>query len=261
VSASGDDPRDPAPEPAATDRLYARGEATPGGFRFDAEVAQVFADMIARSVPGYAETVALSGWLAGRYGRDDTRVYDLGCSLGASLFACARALSGRRIGLVGIDASAPMIERCRQRLADRDLDPRPELHRADLRRVDFEPASVVILNWTLQFIPLAERDELIERIADALVPGGVLILSEKMIDPDPAAQAELEQLHRAFKRAQGYSEMEIAAKRTEIENVLVPETPEAHRKRLATAGLEPVVCVARSLNFATLLARKPEAGA
>lgn len=259
MSGPGDDSRDPAQ--AGTDRLYARGEATPGGFRFDAEVARVFADMIARSVPGYAETVALSGWLAGRYGRDHTRIYDLGCSLGATLFACARALSGRRIQLVGIDASAPMIERCRQRLAEQHLDPQPELRRSDVRGIDFEPASVVILNWTLQFIPLAERDALIARIADALVPGGVLILSEKMIDPDPRARAELEQLHLAFKRAQGYSEMEIAAKRSEIENVLIPETPEAHRERLAGAGLDPVVCVARSLNFATLLARKPEARA
>lgn len=261
MSTSGDDSRDSAPQPGETDRLYARGEATPGGFRFDAEVARVFSDMIARSVPGYAETVALSGWLAGRYGRDDTRVYDLGCSLGATLFACARALAGRRVDLVGIDASAPMIERCRQRLAEQELDPRPELHRADLRDTDFEPASVVILNWTLQFIPPAERDALVRRLAEALVPGGVLILSEKMIDPDPRAQAELEQLHRAFKRAQGYSEMEIAAKRTEIENVLVPETAEAHRARLEAAGLGPVVCVARSLNFATLLARRPEASA
>lgn len=261
MSGPGDERRDDAPEPGETDRLYARGEATPGGFRFDAEVARVFADMIARSVPGYAEAVALSGWLAGRYGRDDTRVYDLGCSLGATLFACARALSGRRIRLTGIDASAPMIDRCRQRLAGQRLDPQPDLQRADLREVDFEPASVVILNWTLQFIPLAERDALIERIASALVPGGVLILSEKMIDPDPRAQAELEQLHLAFKRAQGYSEMEIAAKRSGIENVLVPETPDAHRDRLEAAGLEPVVCVARSLNFATLLACRPEAGA
>jgi tRNA (cmo5U34)-methyltransferase len=261
VSAPGDDPRDTAPEQGETDRLYARGEATPGGFRFDAEVARVFADMIARSVPGYAETVALSGWLAGRYGRDDTRIYDLGCALGASLFACARALSGRRIQLVGIDASGPMIDRCRQRLSEQRLEPQPELHRSDLREIDFEPASVVILNWTLQFIPLAERAALIGRIADALVPGGILILSEKMVDPDPRTQAELEQLHLAFKRAQGYSEMEIAAKRSEIENVLVPETPGDHRERLAQAGLEPIVCVARSLNFATLLARKPEVGA
>lgn len=241
----------PSDEP---DRLFARGEATPGGFRFDAGVARVFADMIARSVPGYAETVALTGWLAGRFGQDGTHLYDLGCSLGATLFACIRATADRELHATGVDASAPMLERCRAHLARLDLPRSPELLEADVRDVEFAPTSFVALNWTLQFVPLADREALLARIHDALVPGGALVLSEKVVAEDPGEQALLDRLHLDFKRAQGYTELEIAAKRSAIEDVLVPETIAAHEARLAAAGFATVTEVARTLNFATLLA-------
>lgn len=241
----------PTDEP---DRLFARGEATPGGFRFDAEVARVFADMIARSVPGYAETVALTGWLAGRFGREGTHLYDLGCSLGATLFACLRATADRELHATGVDASAAMLARCRARLAELDLPRQPELLEADVREVEFAPASFVALNWTLQFVPREDREPLLRRIHDALLPGGALVVSEKVVEEDRAAQALLDRLHLDFKRAQGYSELEIAAKRTAIEDVLVPETIAAHRARLGRAGFATVSVAARTLNFATLLA-------
>ena len=241
----------PSDEP---DRLFARGEATPGGFRFDAEVARVFADMIARSVPGYAETVALTGWLAGRFGRDGTHLYDLGSSLGATLFACIRATADRRLHATGVDTSAPMLAGCRERLAALDLPRTPELLEADVRDVEFAPSSFVALNWTLQFVPLADRAALLNRIHDALVPGGALVLSEKVIEEDPGAQKLLDRLHLDFKRAQGYTELEIAAKRSAIEDVLVPETVAAHQARLEQAGFGTVAVVARTLNFTTLLA-------
>lgn len=243
----------------APDELFASGRATPGGFRFDAAVARVFADMIARSVPGYAETVALTGWLAGRFAVDGTHLYDLGCSLGATLFACARALPGRDVQLVGVDASAAMLARCRERLGESGLDPLPSLVEADVRAVPLAPASLVALNWTLQFVPAADRDALLRRIHDALVPGGALVLSEKLVDPDPAAQALLDRLHLDFKRAQGYSELEIAAKRSAIEDVLVPETLDAHLARLERCGFAVATCAARTLNFATVLAVKARA--
>ncbi len=235
------------------DEIFAGGTARSGTFRFDAEVARVFPDMIRRSVPGYAETVELTGRLARRFASDGTRVYDVGCSLGATLLACARELAGRDLRLVGIDASAPMLERCRERLSEAGLAPLPELLCEDVRAVRFEPASFLAVNWTLQFVPVAHRDALVGRLVDALVPGGAIVLSEKIVEADADAQALLEALHADFKRARGYSELEIAGKRTALEDVLVPETLAAHRARLEQAGCGVVLCVQRQLNFATLL--------
>jgi len=242
------------------DGLFADGQAAPGSFRFDAKVARVFDDMIRRSVPGYAATVAMSGWLAARFAQPGTACFDLGCSLGATLLACREAMAATGLDdvhLIGVDSSAAMIERCRNRL-EPEFGPRqPTLIEADLRSVALQPSSVVILNWTLQFLPPVDRAPLLARIHQALLPGGELILSEKIIDTDPEAEQLAESLHAAFKREQGYSNLEIAAKRTAIEDVLIPETLAAQKGRLLKIGFRPVLAWYRHLNFASLLAVKP----
>jgi tRNA (cmo5U34)-methyltransferase len=61
-------------------------------------------------------------------------------------------------------------------------------------------------------------------------------------------------LHHAFKRANGYSELEVSQKRTALENVLVPETLDTHRARLREAGFGAVDAWFQCFNFASLLA-------
>lgn len=241
------------------DGLFADGRAAPGSFRFDAKVARVFDDMIRRSVPGYAATVSMSGWLAARFAQPGSACFDLGCSLGATLLACSEAMAEAGIedvDIIGVDSSAAMLERCRGRLESALGTRQPTLIEADVRKVELRPSSVIILNWTLQFLPPADRAPLLLRIHEALLPGGILILSEKIIDSDPEAERLAESLHADFKRTQGYSDLEIAAKRSAIEDVLIPEPLDAQKARLLEIGFRPVLPWYRQLNFASLLAVK-----
>ncbi|MDX1345883.1 MAG: carboxy-S-adenosyl-L-methionine synthase CmoA, partial [Sedimenticolaceae bacterium] len=118
------------------------------------------------------------------------------------------------------------------------------------RDVVIEEASVVVLNYTLQFIPVQERDAMIRRIAEGMIPGGVLILSEKLAMPDDL----FTDLHHLFKQANGYSELEVSQKRTALENILVPETAQAHIDRLQKAGFGRVEQWFRCLNFSSFMA-------
>lgn len=237
-----------------TDTLYAEPLGDVAGFRFDERVAGVFPDMIRRSVPGYSTILAQTGLLAARFGQPHSRCYDLGCSLGASTLAMRRQLRAEGMRIVAVDNSPAMVERARRLLED-DENPVPvELVCADLCDVDIRDASVVVMNFTLQFIPLAQRDGLMARIAAGLRPGGVLILSEKVAFDDPALHALLTDMHHAFKRANGYSELEVSQKRTALENVLVPETLNQHRQRLAQAGFRSADVWFQCFNFASLVA-------
>ena len=237
-----------------SDRLFARPLAEIAGFRFDHRVADVFPDMIRRSVPGYATIVAMTGTLAERYAQPGTRCYDLGCSLGASTLALRQGIGARDCIIVAADNAPAMIERCRTVLAA-DAGTAPvELRAADIRDLDIANASVVVLNFTLQFIAPAERAALIRRIRAGLVPGGVLVLSEKIAFADAALDALMIDLHHAFKRANGYSELEIAQKRAALEQVLIPETLETHRRRLHDAGFAAADVWFQCFNFASLLA-------
>ena len=60
-----------------------------GRFYFDESVAEVFPDMIQRSIPGYSNIITAIGMLAERFVTADSQVYDLGCSrsCGSSFYA------------------------------------------------------------------------------------------------------------------------------------------------------------------------------
>ncbi len=240
------------------DRIYATPQEQVADFVFNEAVVRVFPDMIKRSVPGYPTIVENLGVIASQFAQPHSALYDLGCSLGAVSQALRRHVQAEGCRVIAVDNSTAMVERCREYLHAQDsmfqeLLP-VEVVEADICQLDFQPASVVALNFTLQFIPREQRLALLARIHQALLPGGALILSEKLRFADAEEQALLTDLHVAFKRANGYSELEIAQKRSAIENVMKPDSLEEHRERLAAAGFTKVVPWFQCLNFASLIA-------
>ena len=240
------------------DRLFAQPLDQVPDFVFNEDVAKVFPDMIKRSVPGYPTIVENLGVLAAQFAQPHSALYDLGCSLGAVTQALRRHVKADDCKVIAVDNSPAMVERCREYLHAQDamfqeLLP-VEVIEADILALDFQPASLVALNFTLQFVAPEQRLELLTRIRQALLPGGALILSEKLRFEDAAEQALLNELHLAFKRANGYSELEIAQKRSAIENVMKPDSLEQHRERLLAAGFSRVVPWFQCLNFASLIA-------
>ena len=250
------------PDSHQRDRLYADSHETPGDFVFDEAVAQVFDDMIQRSVPGYAQVVAMTGLLAGHFAKPDSFAYDLGCSSGAVSRAIRQFMQQPGLRIIAVDNSEAMLDHCKDLVQTSDPSQSPvelapvQLVCADIRDISINNASLVCLNFTLQFIPLAQRDELIQRIFSGLNSGGALILSEKIAFDDADQQALITQLHLDYKRAHGYSELEISHKRSALENVLLAETLAAHRQRLQKAGFSLITVWHQSLNFASLLAVK-----
>src|SRR5690606_16204537 len=240
------------------DQIFAQPLAQVPDFVFNEDVDRVFPDMIKRSVPGYPTLVENIGVLAARFAQPDSVLYDLGCSLGAVTQALRRHVQSEQCRIIAVDNSAAMVERCREYLQAQDsmfqeLLP-VEVIEADILALQFQPASLIALNFTLQFISPAQRPELLARIRRSLLPGGALILSEKLCFQDPVEHALLTELHLGFKRANGYSELEIAQKRSAIENVMLPDSLEQHRERLLAAGFSKIIPWFQCLNFASLIA-------
>jgi len=222
------------------------------GFIFDKKVASVFADMINRSVPGYAQTLQMVELLAHQYAQDDSNLYDLGCSLGAATMALSRGCTNKACNIIGIDNSPAMVSRCKTALNDESI----EILCQDILQSDINNASVVVLNFVLQFIDQHERLKLIENIYHGLKPGGVLILSEKIAFSDADENKLQITLHESFKRAQGYSEMEVSRKRNALEKVLIPESLHVHHQRLQQAGFSVSNTWFQCFNFASMIAIK-----
>jgi len=240
--------------PPGKDMLYSGQQEEITGFVFDDRVAAVFPDMISRSVPGYSTIIGMIGLLAGRHARAQTLLYDLGCSLGAATVAMRSSVEQPDCRIVAVDSAPAMIGRAQRNLAGQDGLP-VDFVCADVRDVAVRNASVVVLNFTLQFLPPDDRLPLLQGIRRGMVDDAILVLSEKIAGVDEAEDSLLVDLHHAFKRANGYSNLEISRKRNALENVLLPETIATHVARLKTAGFSRVDLWFQCFNFISLIAR------
>lgn len=239
------------------DEIYASPLNEIIDFDFDEKVAEVFPDMIQRSVPGYGTMISTIGILAANYAQPNSRCYDLGCSLGAVSLSMRQRINQPGCKVIAVDNSEAMVERGLELLASDSSSRVPvEMVCADIQDIAIEDASVVVLNFTLQFIPLDDRLALITRIHKGLKPGGALILSEKMAFDDQIKQDFHTEAHHDFKRANGYSDLEISQKRTALDRVMIPESLTCHKKRLQEAGFPMSEVWFQCFNFASMVAIK-----
>lgn len=234
-------------------------------FSFDEQVVACFPDMIRRSVPGYGQVLAMLPIFAKRHckycqqtneGQRVSRIYDLGCSLGGASMALAGEFAPHDLQIKAIDISPAMTTEALKLLKDNYPDHDIEVITADIRKVELEPCDMVILNLTLQFLPAADRVAVLEKIYAALSAGGILVLTEKTHAFDEQADAWLVERYYDFKRANGYSEMEISGKRNALENVLITDTLAEHHERLDNVGFARHLTWFQFLNFVSIVAFK-----
>ena len=238
------------------DNLFARPLGKVPKFVFDRSVVDIFPDMIQRSVPGYQTIINHTGELADRFVQKNSHCYDLGCSLGASTLAIRERIAGRNATIYAVDNSQAMLDKLATILATQASDSDTQLIANDICDIKITNASLVVLNFTLQFIPLARRSELISNIYNGLNPNGCLIISEKLhFEPESLNQL-LTDLHHQFKRDQGYSDLEISQKRDAIDKVLLPESLTTHIQRLKDCGFKSASPWFQCYNFGSLIAIK-----
>ncbi len=223
-------------------------------FTFDAQVVNVFDDMVKRSVPGYQSMIEMLGLIVQTYGQDNTNYYDLGASTGASTLALGLNNTHQNNTIFAVDSARAMADKCLENLTGKIANFRVICN--DINDICCENASIVVLNLTLQFVPIEQRQALINKIYQGLNAGGALMVAEKIHFDDKHKQAQMNELHLNFKRANGYSELEVAAKRQSIENVLITDNQQTHFERFKKAGFGQITCHFQCLNFAAFLAVK-----
>lgn len=225
-------------------------------FNFNHEVAAVFDDMVERSIPNYGEVHRIVADMVRRYLPDNAVVYDLGCSTGSTIVLMHQTAvaAGKKINIIGVDASKAMLERCQAKLDQHKVS--ATLIEGDLLTLDLEECDLVIMDYTLQFIPLEQRTILLSNIYESLKPGGRFVLAEKIASDKTKIQEMITDLYYDFKRRNGYSELEISQKREALENVMTPLTPSQQISMLEVAGFREVDMVFRWYNFAAWLAIK-----
>lgn len=243
-------------QPSDIDLIYSSPAAQVKDFTFDAQVVEVFPDMISRSVPGYNTIIDTIGRLSQRFVQNNSQIYDLGCSLGAATLAMRKNITAEQCNIVSVDNSSAMVERCKMHINAFKGETPVDVIEANIQEVEIQNASMVVLNFTLQFIDKAERQALINKIAAGINTGGILVISEKISHGDAVIDEHLINLHHDFKRTNGYSELEVAQKRTALENVMKTDSIEQHIERLKQAGFNHVSPWFQCFNFISFIAIK-----
>ncbi len=218
-------------------------------FAFNDSVAAVFPDMIRRSVPGYELIIPMTGLIAAEHLPTGGLVYDLGCSLGASSAAVLDQAPSADVKVIAVDSSPAMIEHATAHFDD----PRIDLRCADLLETSVLGADVIILNFVVQFLAPEQRLNFFKRLRAEMNPSGVIIVSEKISQPDDGSPLAFPSLHLQWKRANGYSDLEVSQKRQALENVMRIDDEATHFERFQKAGFGHVRQWFRCLNWASYL--------
>ncbi len=239
------------------DRLFKTKREIRGSFRFDENTAQVFDDMVARSVPFYFEIQRMIVEIAKSFICEKSNVYDIGCSTGTTLLNLAKYIRRRKVRFIGIDFSEAMLEKARAKLEKNSVLSRCVLINEDLRR-DFEikNASVVIMNLTLQFVDPPKRRFVVSKIYKGLNKGGCLIFVEKVVSNNAKFDYRFTEFYYSFKLRNNYSKLEIRKKREALENILIPYTYEENIKILKGCGFKSIDIYFRWYNFCGIIAVK-----
>jgi tRNA (cmo5U34)-methyltransferase len=237
------------------DRLYAVPRSAVSDFNFGTDTANVFDDMLHRSVPFYDEVQRMIAEIVADFAVDGTNVYDLGCSTCATF----RRLQDidREVTFIGIDDSAAMLARAEAELKQANFPRSYVLRRQDLHQgLDIGNASVVIMCLTLQFVRPLHRERVMQTIYNGLNHQGCLILVEKVLAEETLMNRLFIKYYYDMKRRNGYSDTEIAQKREALENVLIPYRLEENQQLLISAGFKKPEVFFKWYNFSAMLALK-----
>lgn len=236
------------------DKIFRSRQRLITDFNFGRRTAQVFDDMLDRSVPFYAEIQRMIGEIAADFAVDGTTLYDLGCSTGNTLIALDPVIP-RDVRFVGVDNSPEMLRRAKEKLREYKGQRPCAFVCADLNRgVQLANASVVVMNLTLQFIRPLHRQRLMKQIASGLIDQGCLILVEKVLTRHPTLNRLFIKHYYAFKERQGYSRLEIAQKREALENILIPYRIEENSELLLSSGFRQCDVFFKWYNFCGMVA-------
>lgn len=239
-----------------TDKVFSEEIEKASDFKFGATVANVFDDMVNRSVPFYGEIQRMVAELSADHAISGTNVYDLGCSTGTTMIGM-NTMVPADIKFIGVDDSREMLDKCNTKLKEAGFTRPYDLVVEDLNQgVTIENASVVVLCLTLQFIRPINREKILRSISKGLVEGGVLILVEKILAEDSLFNRNFIKYYYDMKRRHNYSEMEISQKREALENVLVPYKHSENITMLRENGFAHCETFFKWYNFTGLVATK-----
>ncbi len=227
-------------------------KASNAAWSFDGDVVHGFEQHALRSIPLYEEGHRLIEDISDFFIPSPGRCYELGCSTGKlSNQLWNHHQNKDKVEFVAIDNSLEMIEHAKSKYASSI-----QWVHEDVNNFKFEKADLIIAYYTMQFIHPRQRQQLIQRIYDALNWGGAFIVFEKVRGPDARFQDLASTLYTEYKLQNGYKAEEIIQKTRSLKGILEPFSTQGNVDLLRRAGFSDINSVLKYICFEGLLAIK-----
>lgn len=225
-----------------------------GKWEFDEDVANVFDDMLSRSIPMYNAMRDIVFAVGRNYVQRKTAIVDIGCSNGNAIKPFVDKFGAYNTYRL-YDVSEPMLRKAKEKYSDYVSNGLMCIEHYDLRNgIESINASLVLSVLTLQFVPIEYRQKIVRSIYRNLESGGAFILVEKVLGNSADLDDMLVREYYDLKRGNAYTDEQISSKRKSLEGVLVPITARWNESLLHDAGFREVDCIWRYLNFAAWIA-------
>jgi len=214
------------------DNLYKSNFPKNHKFTFNIDVANVFGDMVNRSVPGYEFLIENIGVLSKKFYQPNTKIYDLGSSLCACSLSILEKVQNTEVQIYAVDSSKAMIDICKKSIDRKEI----KFINSDISDVEMNNSSIVILNLTLQFILVKKRTELLKKIFSQLNNNGIIIITEKIKLDKISDDVFFKNFHDFFKENNGYTKEEIDRKKIALSETMIIESEQIHEERFKSIG-------------------------
>ena len=217
--------------------------------------SEKFSKHIERSIPGYHEGHRLIEELSDFFIKKNSKIYDLGCSTGNLTYSIAARHADQKVKVIGVERERSLLQAARLNV-ENSPEPNLEYRKEDITELELEPANLVIAYYTLQFLSLKNRKNILKRIWRCLNPGGAFLLFEKVREPNSRLQELTMLLYNDFKLQNGYSGDEIIAKSRSLKGVLEPLSSRENLRFLKDSGFRETGRIFKRLCFEGFIAIK-----
>lgn len=225
-------------------------------WRFRGDVVDKFDEHVSKSVPLYEEGHELICQISDYFVKDGSTCYELGCSTGSLTLKLAEHNKHREgARFIGIDSEEDMIGRAQEKQQELDAK-NTNFVVDDILTAEFEPCDLVASYYCVQFIRPSVRQDVIDKVYNALKWGGAFLLFEKVRANDARFQDIMSSLYVDYKLSQGYTAEEIVGKARSLKGVLEPFSTQGNIDLLRRAGFVDIISISKFVCFEGFLAIK-----
>ena len=221
-------------------------------WRFDNKVAIKFDTHVNQSIPHYLDlqsyTVKLSEWFL----KDNTLVYDLGCSTGETIKAILNLNISTKFSIMGFDNSQKMIELAKRKtskIIKNNERVKVNFQCKDITKINLKKSNLIISFLLFPFLNSEQRRALLKKIYKSLNSGGAFICVEKIRAKNSYFEDILNQMYFDFKLSKNLSEEEILNKAKSLRSSMYLFDEKKSKSLLESAGFKNYEIFFKCFNF------------